>query len=98
MNAGYYDEARAWRGWLLRAAAGSSCIGVTGKRWVAEREVPWLYGYGNSKPARIGNAPVALRDEGLTTISDFVISAGQRVPFVLTCPVSFVPTQASSSS
>ena len=23
MNAGYYDEARMWRDWLLRAAAGS---------------------------------------------------------------------------
>jgi GH15 family glucan-1,4-alpha-glucosidase len=45
MNAGYYDEARAWRDWLLRAAAGSPeqiqiMYGVTGKRWLAEREVP----------------------------------------------------------
>ena len=23
MNAGYYEEARAWRDWLLRAAAGA---------------------------------------------------------------------------
>ena len=23
MNAGYYDEAQAWRDWLLRAVAGS---------------------------------------------------------------------------
>ena len=61
MNAGYYDEARAWRDWLLRAAAGSPeqiqiMYGVTGKRWLAEREVPWLDGYENSKPVRIGNA------------------------------------------
>src|SRR6516164_1657243 len=61
MNAGYYDEARAWRDWLLRAAAGSPdqiqiMYGVTGKRWLAEREVPWLGGYEGSKPVRIGNA------------------------------------------
>jgi GH15 family glucan-1,4-alpha-glucosidase len=61
MNAGYYDEARAWRNWLLRAAAGSPdqiqiMYGVTGKRWLAEREVPWLDGYESSKPVRIGNA------------------------------------------
>jgi hypothetical protein len=61
MNRGYYDEARAWRDWLLRAAAGSPdqlqiMYGVTGKRWLAEREVPWLDGYENSKPVRVGNA------------------------------------------
>ena len=61
MNTGYYDEARAFRGWLLRAAAGSPAdiqimYGVAGERWLAEREVPWLGGYENSKPVRIGNA------------------------------------------
>jgi GH15 family glucan-1,4-alpha-glucosidase len=61
MNAGYYDEARAWRDWLLRAAAGSPAdvqimYGVAGERWLVEREVPWLAGYENAKPVRIGNA------------------------------------------
>jgi len=61
MNTGYYDEAKAWRDWLLRAAAGSPTeiqimYGPTGERWLAEREVPWLSGYENSKPVRIGNA------------------------------------------
>jgi GH15 family glucan-1,4-alpha-glucosidase len=61
MNSGYYDEARAWRDWLLRAAAGSPAnvqiiYGVAGERWLAEREVPWLAGYENAKPVRIGNA------------------------------------------
>ena len=61
MNAGYYEEARAWRDWLLRAAAGSPdqiqiMYGITGKRWLVEHEVPWLGGYGNSKPVRVGNA------------------------------------------
>ncbi|MFZ1102039.1 MAG: glycoside hydrolase family 15 protein [Hyphomicrobiaceae bacterium] len=61
MNAGYHEEARAWRDWLLRAAAGSPSdiqimYGVAGERWLAEREVPWLGGYEGSKPVRIGNA------------------------------------------
>ena len=61
MNAGYYEEARAWRDWLLRAAAGSPAdiqimYGVAGERWLTEQEVPWLGGYEGSKPVRIGNA------------------------------------------
>ena len=61
MNAGYFEEARAWRDWLLRAAAGSPAdiqpmYGVAGERWLAEREAPWLGGYEGSKPVRIGNA------------------------------------------
>jgi GH15 family glucan-1,4-alpha-glucosidase len=30
--------------------------GVAGERWLVERGVPWLGGYENSKPVRIGNA------------------------------------------
>jgi GH15 family glucan-1,4-alpha-glucosidase len=30
--------------------------GITGTRWLAEREVPWLSGYEGSRPVRIGNA------------------------------------------
>jgi len=61
MNAGYYDEAQTWREWLLRAAAGSPrqiqiMYGMRGERRLTEWEVPWLPGYENSKPVRIGNA------------------------------------------
>ncbi|HEX5957510.1 MAG TPA: glycoside hydrolase family 15 protein, partial [Hyphomicrobiaceae bacterium] len=61
MNAGYYDEARAWRDWLLRAAAGSPSqmqimYGIAGERWLTESEVPWLGGYEGAKPVRVGNA------------------------------------------
>jgi GH15 family glucan-1,4-alpha-glucosidase len=61
MNAGYYDEARAWRDWLHRAAAGSPSqlqimYGIAGERLLNEWEVPWLPGYGGAKPVRVGNA------------------------------------------
>lgn len=61
MNAGYYEEARMWRDWLLRAAAGSPgqiqiMYGIRGERRLSEWTVPWLDGYENSQPVRIGNA------------------------------------------
>jgi len=61
MNAGYYDEAEAWREWLLRAVAGSAdqvqtMYGIGGERRLLEWIVPWLPGYEGSKPVRIGNA------------------------------------------
>jgi len=61
MNAGYYDEARAWRDWLLRAAAGAPSqtqimYGLAGERRLHEVEVPWLPGYEGSTPVRVGNA------------------------------------------
>jgi GH15 family glucan-1,4-alpha-glucosidase len=61
MNAGYYEEAGAWRDWLLRAVAGSPdqmqiMYGIAGERRLSEWEVPWLPGYEGSRPVRIGNA------------------------------------------
>jgi GH15 family glucan-1,4-alpha-glucosidase len=61
MNAGYSAEAAAWREWLLRAVAGSPdklqiMYGLAGERRLDEWEVPWLPGYGNARPVRIGNA------------------------------------------
>jgi GH15 family glucan-1,4-alpha-glucosidase len=61
MNEGYYDEARAWRDWLLRAAAGAPSqlqimYGIAGERRLVEYELPWLPGYENSQPVRVGNA------------------------------------------
>ena len=60
MNAGYYEEAQAWRDWLLRAAAGSPSqlqimYGLAGERRLPEEEIPWLPGYERSTPVRIGN-------------------------------------------
>lgn len=61
MNTGYYEEARAWREWLLRAVAGSPkqmqiMYGIAGERRLYEIELPWLKGYENSTPVRVGNA------------------------------------------
>ena len=61
MNAGYKEEARQWREWLLRAIAGMPSqmqimYGVHGERRLEEFEIPWLDGYENSKPVRVGNA------------------------------------------
>jgi GH15 family glucan-1,4-alpha-glucosidase len=61
MNAGYYDEATAWRDWLLRAVAGNPeqmqiMYGLAGERRLVEWEVPWLAGYQGAHPVRVGNA------------------------------------------
>ncbi len=61
MSGGYFDEARAWQDWLLRALAGSAkqvqiMYGIAGERSLVEWEADWLAGYENSKPVRIGNA------------------------------------------
>ena len=59
-NAGHFDEAGAFREWMLRASAGSPeqmqiMYGVSGERRLTEIELPWLPGYENSRPVRIGN-------------------------------------------
>src|SRR6185295_5610681 len=61
MNAGYFDEAQCWRDWLTRAIAGNPeqigvMYGVAGERRLTEWKVPWLPGYEESSPVRIGNA------------------------------------------
>jgi GH15 family glucan-1,4-alpha-glucosidase len=63
LNAGYREEAEAWRQWLLRAAAGHPeqlriMYGIAGERWLPENEIPWLPGYEASLPVRIGNEAV----------------------------------------
>jgi GH15 family glucan-1,4-alpha-glucosidase len=60
MDAGYFEEAQAWRDWLLRAVAGAPeqlqiMYGIAGERRLDEWEVPWLPGYLGAQPVRIGN-------------------------------------------
>ena len=62
MNAGYRDEAQAWREWLLRAVAGDPAevqimYGIAGERRLDERELNWLPGFGGSRPVRVGTRP-----------------------------------------
>jgi len=61
LTAGFRAEANDWREWMLRAAAGHPSqlqimYGLAGERRLEELELPWLAGYENSRPVRIGNA------------------------------------------
>ncbi len=61
MRGGYFEEAAAWRDWLLRAVAGDVgnlqiMYGPAGERRLEEWEASWLPGYEKSAPVRIGNA------------------------------------------
>ena len=60
-NAGFLEEATAWRDWLLRAVAGSPdemriMYRVDGSRHLSEWVVDALPGYREARPVRIGNA------------------------------------------
>ncbi len=61
LNAGFHDEAVAWRDWLLRALGGDPgrlriAYRVDGTADLAERNLGWLPGYDGAKPVRAGNA------------------------------------------
>jgi len=80
LASGYRDEARLWRNWLLRAVAGDPedmqiMYAVDGGRELAERELPHLPGYENSKPVRIGNGAV---DQKQTDVLGEVMAALQQ--------------------
>ncbi|MBB1254027.1 glycoside hydrolase family 15 protein [Streptomyces sp. OF3] len=60
LDAGYREEARDWREWLLRAVAGTPeqmqiMYGVDGTRRLPETELDWLPGYAGSRPVHTGN-------------------------------------------
>lgn len=66
MNLGYFDEAQAWREWLLRSVAGNPeqmqiMYGLAGERDLQEYTLPWLAGYERSQPVRVGNAAAEQR-------------------------------------
>jgi len=61
LGGGFREEAIAWREWLVRAAAGlpeelQIMYSIRGERHLTELEIPWLPGYEDSKPVRVGNA------------------------------------------
>ncbi len=82
LHSGYIDEALAWRGWLLRAIAGSaeqvqSLYGLGGERQLNEWTADWLTGYEHSKPVNIGNKAA---DQLQLDVFGEVIGALARTP------------------
>jgi GH15 family glucan-1,4-alpha-glucosidase len=66
IGGGFLDEAAAWRDWLQRAVAGDPSdlqimYGCAGERRLTELELPWLRGYEDSQPVRVGNQAVLQR-------------------------------------
>ena len=60
-DAGYTEEALAWRSWMLRAVHSDPeglqiVYGAAGERQLPEWEASWLPGHFGSAPVRIGNA------------------------------------------
>ncbi len=60
LNAGFHDEARAWRDWLLRAAAGGpdrlqTMYRVDGSRHTRPDVIAGLPGWKSSVPVHVGN-------------------------------------------
>lgn len=61
LQAGYTEEVVEWKQWLWRAVGQDATqvqimYGVAGERHIAGWEIPWLDGYENSTPVRVGNA------------------------------------------
>jgi GH15 family glucan-1,4-alpha-glucosidase len=80
-GAGYADEARAWRDWLMRAVAGSPeqmqiMYGIGGERRLPEWEATWLPGFEAASPVRIGNAAASqLQLDVLGEVADAMFQA-----------------------
>ncbi|MCY7403490.1 MAG: glycoside hydrolase family 15 protein [Cryobacterium sp.] len=63
LSHGYELEADDWRAWLLRAIAGDPndvqiMYGLSGERYLPERELTSLPGYNGASPVRVGNGAV----------------------------------------
>ncbi|PVX61395.1 glycoside hydrolase family 15 protein [Paraburkholderia unamae] len=61
LEAGFHEEARAWRDWLLRTLGASRShihimYDVDGRRVPAERNIKSLAGWHGARPVRFGNA------------------------------------------
>ncbi|HEX3867087.1 MAG TPA: glycoside hydrolase family 15 protein [Gemmatimonadaceae bacterium] len=70
IDAGFHEEARAWRDWLLRAVAGSAeriqiLYRVDASPLDGESCVDALPGWNDSRPVRIGNAAAKQRQLGV---------------------------------
>ncbi|GAB0116350.1 glycoside hydrolase family 15 protein [Acidisoma sp. 7E03] len=84
LRAGYLGEAKDWRDWLMRAAAGMPdqiqiMYGLAGERRLDEWEVPWLPGYEASAPVRVGNAAAGQLQLDIYGEVMMVLSEGRRL-------------------
>ena len=66
LNAGYREEAQAWRDWILRAVAGAPdkiriMYRVDGGRHLDEWSLDWLPGFRWAQPVRVGNGAATQR-------------------------------------
>ncbi len=82
IQAGFQEEAIAWRRWLLRAIAGApdqvqTIYGICGERQLNEWTADWLPGYENSRPVRFGNGAV---DQFQLDVFGEVAAALSRTP------------------
>ena len=82
-SAGYYDEAREWRDWLLRAVAGRPdqlqiMYGLGGERRLIEWEVPWLPEFDGARPARVGITDNERGEVRLTALGRRIAELGAR--------------------
>ena len=70
IEAGYTDEVTQWKQWLIRAIGRDAAqvqimYGIGGERRIDHWEVPWLAGYNNSKPVRVGNLAVEQKQQDI---------------------------------
>ena len=64
LSNGYLDEAKAWRQWLVRAAAGKPeqmnlMYGIDGRRRLPEMELPWLPATRGLRPSASATPPTS---------------------------------------
>ena len=85
VNAGYHDEAIRWRDWMLRTITVEPdkmriLYRIDGSRQMYEHVLPWLRGYEDASPVRIGNDAAAQRQVDvvgeLLTCLDLMEQAG----------------------
>jgi GH15 family glucan-1,4-alpha-glucosidase len=83
IDAGYTDEARLWRHWLLRAVAGDPddiqiMYAIDGARHLPEHTLDHLPGYAGSRPVRIGNAAVEQKQTDVLGEVMIALAAARR--------------------
>lgn len=89
VNAGMLDEGKSFITWLMRAVAGDPSqlqimYGIRAERRLTEIELPWLSGYGNSSPVRVGNG--AYDQFQLDIFGEFAATAYNAIDKVGTVP------------